>query len=945
MTRAHRTAGLQTWMLLPVLLIVSGVSSYCAATEEKPGVPLVGDLFEAEVLADNVFRQQQLAKRLPAQARYEFLKSHVLPGKLHLEFRLFGKLTPTDPPESEVAEHSIDVARVQAGTQLNQRRIRTGGILVSPVFDLIESAKEADKLDELRLAVQAAMVSGEAQQRCQLSMLAMIAIAKGDLTEAVHSADDLYQRFLKQRFDRLQDRMPETLFLWMAAEYGVLLDEAVPFLISIQDSQIRANKSHGPAEWDVLMMHLIGRIRHHKLAPEQRTQPWTAAPDFKSWHWVPLSHSLSSGIGKPPGHVQVSKDTVDVFAKMDDEFLLFTSPMRGNYTLECLCTCFGWKDIHPLINGEWIAPVWHHESVQVGEIFRPDPEMKLQPTLSRVDNWLRYRVDVRDGVCSRYINSRLISREPLPEEHDPWLAIRNVNTGVGSVRNVRITGEPVVPDEVRISELHSGAWETAEKAADVSSKSGTSAQRPMNHVLGWIPWHEEPWTPEENSWILELDSSGVTQFVGHRSPELAGTGAERMLRYLWPLVWDSEVTYEFFYKDGESIVHPAIGRRAFLLQPNAVRTHNITNGVSENSGLDPLHQMASNSRVQVDSLPLKSGEWNRMTVQISGDTVRLRLNEIVIHESAIAPTNDRSFGLFYYCDQAEARVRNVILRGDWPKSVPPVTEQELRGTDTDVLDRERESLAQSFEFDFTATNAEEVLSTFAESLHEPAAIKLLPEGLQMSGIAKPKGKSTSLVGPRILISGDFDVIAEFGDLKLKASDNGIGAIFLGPRMPGREFEAHLLYRGMNQHPGSRLREVAMVEVLRVVQNQRSWGYPASFADDCRSGRLRVARRGTTYHYLIAPLDSENFRLLHSMEISDDPILPGNFMLRTSCYSQGVENSEVSVVWKNMSVRAESIAVVRKSVLKNLDPPDPQKVDSADEDVKWKLAPAEPNTKN
>ncbi len=75
----------------------------------------------------------------------------------------------------------------------------------------------------------------------------MIAIAKGDLDEAARVTDELYQRFVKQRFDRLQDRMPETLLLVMAVQRGVLLDEALLFLVSIKDAQIRVGKSHGPS--------------------------------------------------------------------------------------------------------------------------------------------------------------------------------------------------------------------------------------------------------------------------------------------------------------------------------------------------------------------------------------------------------------------------------------------------------------------------------------------------------------------------------------------------------------------------------------------------------------------------------------------------------------------------------------------------------------------------
>ncbi len=935
-----RVSHLTLFFLMPAMLIASGISSHCALAEDGTAAGVAGNLFESDVLADNVIGLRESVKDLSAEARYEILRSHVLPGKLNREFRLLGKLTSTDPPQSSASEHPIDAARIQAGRERNQRRIRTGGLLVSPVFDLIAAAREAGKLDELRFAVQAATVTGEVQQRCQLSLLAMIAIAKGDLDDAARSTDELHLRFVNQRFDRLQDRMPETLFVWTAAEQGVLLDEALSFLIGIQDAQIRAGKARGPTEWDVLMIHLRGWVQYQKLPPERRVQPWTTSPDLKSWHKATRMNSWSNGLGLSPGHIQTSSGTTEVLAKMDDEFLLFTSPLRGNYTLECFCTCFGWQEIHPLVNGSWITPVWHHESVQMGELYRVAPEIPMQPKLSRVDHWLRYRVDVRDGFCSRYINSRLISREPLPEEHDPWVAIRNPGTGTGSIRNVRITGTPVVPESVRISELRSGAWQNAASQKN-ASPSATSKPRPISQLSGWITWHEDSWNPEKQSWKLEQDSSGTTQIVGRYHPELSGSGAERMLRYVWPLVWDSEVSYEFLCDDGKSMAHPSLGRVAFLIEHAGVAAHDTTNGIWEDSPLDPLHRSTEGNRVSIASLPLKSGDWNRMVVRIRGDILQLRLNDVLIHESEIAATNDRCFGLFYYCDQTEARVRNIVLKGDWPKSVPPVVEQELRGTETDQLDRERDALTESFDFDFTKTTEQQVASAFQNSFSDPTSLALVPQGLQMSGIGRPKGQSTTELGPKVIISGDFDAVAEFSDLKLTASDNGSAAIYLGPTLIQKEYTRHLLFRGIVQHPDTPRRELTQVEVLRSGQRAGRFEYPAIYADECRSGRLRVARRGTRLHYLIAPLDSDDFRLLLSQEGWDVPVLSGSFLLRTSCYSQGVETSEVSVVWKNISIRAESIEDTRTSALRNLYLLDLRKVGPVGEKSKKTARPAEP----
>ena len=90
--------------LLLALLLTSVFSPRCAA-DERP-VTAVAGLFESDVVADNVFGLRMATRLLPVEARYEILKSHVLPGKLHREFRLFGKLTSTDPPESNAPDPS-----------------------------------------------------------------------------------------------------------------------------------------------------------------------------------------------------------------------------------------------------------------------------------------------------------------------------------------------------------------------------------------------------------------------------------------------------------------------------------------------------------------------------------------------------------------------------------------------------------------------------------------------------------------------------------------------------------------------------------------------------------------------------------------------------------------------------------------------------------------------
>ena len=78
-----------------------------------------------------------------------------------------------------------------------------------------------------------------------------------------------------------------------------------------------------------------------------------------------------------------------------------------------------------------------------------------------------------------------------------------------------------------------------------------------------------------------------------------------------------------------------------------------------------------------EKLPLKENDWNRLRLSLKGDVASVSLNGEAVFERTLEPTNQRNFGLFRFADQTEARVRHVVYRGDWPKTLPSVEEQEL----------------------------------------------------------------------------------------------------------------------------------------------------------------------------------------------------------------------------------------------------------------------------
>jgi Protein of unknown function (DUF1583) len=134
---------------------------------------------------------------------------------------------------------------------------------------------------------------------------------------------------------------------------------------------------------------------------------------------------------------------------------------------------------------------------------------------------------------------------------------------------------------------------------------------------------------------------------------------------------DGEIAYEFFHEPGKAIAHPTMDRLAFLLEPDGVKVHRLTDAQHERTGLAPDNAAVEpENRRGPASLPLKAGEWNRLQVTLSGDKVALRLNGQLIYERMLETTNQRLFGLFHYADETEARFRKVTYRGEWPRTLP-----------------------------------------------------------------------------------------------------------------------------------------------------------------------------------------------------------------------------------------------------------------------------------
>ena len=838
---------------------------------------LLAAIFDDQEVHGSVLAVCRRAARLPAEDRYAFLSRWVLPSPDHETLRLALDFTPTNPAPPAVGGTAQEIpdSVLLGDTGQERKRITTGGDLVSPALDLVAVAKELGKLDDLRERVAALPEGDELQQRSRLAMLALIDIGLEDIDEARDSLDKLASLVAAGHTVAFHKRWPETLAIWSAAPFAETRDAVRDMAQQIIETQIRKTRPSGYETWNHQIRALASRVRYYDLRDRAEPREALHPPHGQSplADWVPASHEVtrSRGQGFPRSHWALSSPaTVDNFASHYGDYLFYRTPLRGNFEVEAEVGGFGWWETSMWVAGRQVGPVYTYRHYDIS-MFRSKQRLPLDPPMHKPDTWIRHRTVVRDGVCTTYFNGRKVLDRPLAKDHDPWVAVYSPYSTNGAVRNVRITGTPEIPTEVRLTAV-----------ADLP---------------GWLPINEGNRVGATGKWkqLGDLDKGGGIH--GIRWADLPGSHRETLLRYHRPMVEDGTIEYEFYYRPGETLVHPALDRLAFLLQPDGVRVHWVTDDKYDRTGLAPdnLFDERDNRRGP-ETLPLAPNAWNRLQLSLTGDTVDLKLNGELVYQRQLEATNQRTFGLFHYADRTEALVRNVVWRGDWPRELPAVTKQELAGEGTEFLDQWSLELTAAFEHDFAKDGLPSDL--FAASGGGVERFDAQADGVHVTRPGGP-GYFDSMIAPRLAVEGDFDIIAAFEHFESMPAEGGSGGLFLEAILDNAKANECRIYRRLVRHRATPQPIVQASYVTYEAGGTRRSRFNYE-AVEAAAGRLRLARRGETVYFMFAEGDSPNFRLFGTQTSTLDNVAD----VRLSAQTQG--EGVTKVVWKSVKIRADRI---------------------------------------
>ena len=515
------------------------------------------------------------------------------------------------------------------------------------------TAQANGKLDSLAETVQKLKPGNGAEspefERCRLAMLGLIQVARGD-DEGVLKTIAAIEIPLKQQppTSPVHARWPELLLASRALERQALRIRAAALLDILVDQTRKRARPDGrfqsdSAVWDQILTH--ERARVHLLAlndkdkGEGRTPP-VAGLAPAGWAFVSHSKAKTRGQGLPLAQWDTRDGEFMHHPGHEIDMMYLGVPLRGDFQLDCELSSQSGRRLRVMYGGVGVNPLEDSKKLERFVIGRAASEVALNPPLVKLGDWCPFKLVVKNHRMTAFLNGRQVHSSPVPDDADPWLALLCRGRETGAARKITITGNPRIPEKLKLSALP--------------------------ELTGWL---SDEYT-DQNANDPDWDQRGeeITGKLLETSPD---SKHERVLRYHHPMLEDGRIDYEFYYDPGKQMVHPAVDRLAFLLEPSGIKIHRLTDGAYERNGLTPQDTCDEpENRRGPSSIPLKPQAWNALSLRIEGDTVKIDLNGQPVYEHRLEPENQRTFGLFHYIDETSVRVRNVTYQGNWAKSIP-----------------------------------------------------------------------------------------------------------------------------------------------------------------------------------------------------------------------------------------------------------------------------------
>ena len=592
-------------------------------------------------------------RELPADKRYALLREWTLPTKGRKSLRYYvGQLPVNVPGEPFVAGPSFAPRQTLHTMPL-----------------LIDAAKEAGKFDELTADADRAFKDA-ATDADLFRVLVYAAQGKSGAiaADAKAYAEGLRKRMVpdaknddetvRSRYDNSRYR-GETTFLvseYLAARAlaaDPALKPVVAPLFDLMASRVRATQNWQQGQ-DVV--EEVARQRLEKFKAPQA-----------------LAGAAPSRWPDPIGHATwVSQDGVAGPAwTPENAYALFDAPLGGTFEFSVDVWAGTWSEGYAGYAGLVPEP---NSRVQSSRVIVAHGENRGGVNRPKVDNvreenYNRVTLQVTPAKLTCLINGEFFYEDAARSQVSPWLMLYGAQGRRPAFRNPTITGTPEVLREVKLIDGPGlEGWFADFVGASLRDRIGRQDAeanggkvRDNNGVLG------EAVLPADTTVYDWTVKDG--ELHGRKLDAATVTPTPSKLGYLRTLKPGDIVEYEFYYEPGRVHAHPSVGPTVFLLDPAGVRWHYLSRSPGDWAGLAADNAKPVPGGVAV---PLKPAAWNAVKLTAAGaagETIKIEVNGTTVYDGPTHAGIDRCFGFFHFRDQTAARVRNAVLRGNWPKTV------------------------------------------------------------------------------------------------------------------------------------------------------------------------------------------------------------------------------------------------------------------------------------
>lgn len=707
-----------------------------------------------------------------------------------------------------------------------------GGEIEAPALELIRVAGRLNRLDDLFQRVNEIADADNENQRRKVAMLALIELARGRTDAAGEQAEAFYELVANSDVS-LTDRWPSLLLLNHASESPTLHDVTKETLQVLQPVRNKLRETvHG--------FHLqaaLARIEYRD------------SDILKHWHSSARATAGTRGAGHPNTRWHVENSTLRCVTSHHIDYAHYQIPLLGNYEVEAEVSMAPYENGVVFLGGNWLSVPgpsgMYRGDYRSAHGYSPFSDTKLP----KPKTWSRYRSTVRGNQITTWMNGRELDRREFG--YAPWLAIRNNPGKRGAVRNLQITGRSEIPEEVYPL---------------------------LEGVRSWKAYENET----EQRWSTNPSPTNGSI----KGTRVGREHSESLIHYHRPIVEDGTVEYEFFYKPDEYSAHPAIERLAFVLSTDGIRLRWIDDGIHDHSS--EFRSVSQQSNPVSESLFLKENDWNQLRLTFQGNHVQIAVNGVDAYQHKMVQ-RQRRLGLYYVASESSLEVRNMVWRGNWPRVLPTVDQQELAGNKPEYLDGV-DQWSEHTRVDFKQPLDRTRFVTPRNNASDFPAI----EGLRVEPDVVP-GYSGHWIGDKERIHGDFDAMLRFSDLEGSAET---GQADFALRFIDESGNRYVVARGFRPDG----QQLAAIQWM-TIGNDGKKTYGLSYTgDEAKEGSLRLVRRDDTIYALIAYGDSDRFHLLGSRKL----LLSDSFMtLRIEASRK--TTARISAVLEELVIRTKPTA--------------------------------------